>query len=176
MKFVALSRQYYADWCKSCQKFGAKYRQLARDLGDRVDVDGAVLRSGDVRFGEVEYTASARLCKTLKVNKLPTVHVYRAGSGKVVDMTCKPSMFHLVVDELHRVLDGSSSGVVDDDDAEADKDKAAVRSGGNMTNASFDMTMVAGLSLGEEIVASLKKKKEEEDEGAKKETNWFWKQ
>jgi hypothetical protein len=146
-------------------------------LGDRVNVDGAVLRSGNVRFGEVEYTASARLCKTLKVNKLPTVHIHRAGSGKVVDMTCKPSLFHLVVDELHRVLDGSSPGVVDADDAEADaKDKAVVTSDGNMTNASFDMTMVAGLSLGEEIVASLKKKKEEEDEGAKKETNWFWKQ
>jgi hypothetical protein len=34
--------------------------------------------------------------------------------------------------------------------------------------------MVAGSSLGEDIVASLKKKKNE-DEGAKKETNWFWK-
>jgi hypothetical protein len=29
--------------------------------------------------------------------------------------------------------------------------------------------------LGEDIVASLKKKKKNEDEGAKKETNWFWK-
>ena len=170
--------EYFADWCKSCSKFGAKYRHLAHDLGDVIDLDGGVVRSGDVRFAEVEYTVSARLCKTLKVNKLPTVHIYRAGSGKVVDMTCKPSLFHLVVDELRRVLDGSSSGASDADDAEAEadtNDEAAMSNRGDIkTNASFDVTMVAGSSLGEEIVASLKKKKNE-DEGAKKETNWFWK-
>ena len=172
--------EYYADWCKSCSKFGAKYRHLAHDLGDVIDLDGGVVRLGDVRFAEVEYTTSARLCKTLKVNKLPTVHVYRAGSGKVVDMTCKPSLFHLVVDELRRVMDGSSSGASDADDAEAEadtNDEAAWSNRGDIkTNASFDVTMVAGSSLGEDIVASLKKKKKKnEDEGAKKETNWFWK-
>ena len=177
--FPSRSPEYFADWCKSCRKFGEKYRHLAHDLGDVVDLDGGVVRSGGVRFAEVEYTASARLCKILKVNKLPTVHIYRAGSGKVVDMTCKPSLFHLVVDELRHVLDRSSSGASDADDAEAEAevntDDEAARSNrsGIKTNASFDVTMVAGSSLGEEIVASLKKKNE--DEGAKKETNWFWK-
>lgn len=87
--------KFYADWCKSCQKFGIKYHHLAQhDMSDN-----------NVRFAEVEYTASAQLCKTLKINKLPTCHIYRRGKGKIVDMTCKPSLFHLVVDELNRVLD-----------------------------------------------------------------------
>jgi hypothetical protein len=54
-----------------------------------------------------------------------------------------------------------------------DDEAARSNRSGIKTNASFDVTMVAGSSLGEEIVASLKKKNE--DEGAKKETNWFWK-
>jgi hypothetical protein len=158
--------EFFADWCKSCQKFGAKYRILARDLGDVVEPDGVVVRAGDVRFAEVEYTASARLCRTLKVNKLPTVHVYRAGMGKVVDMTCKPSLFHLVVDELRRVLDEEAK-------ADANDEAAGSRRGDVATEASFHATMVAGSSLGEELVASLKR--ENEDEGAKKEAKWFWK-
>ena len=169
-----LSPEYYADWCKSCQKFGAKFRHLAHDRGDLVDVDGNVVRRGDVRFAEVEYTESARLCRTLKVNKLPTVHMHVAGCGKVVDMTCKPSLFHLVVDELHRVMDGSmaslSSGA-DADVMEANADAnymAEVRGSGSTTNSSFDVTMVDGVSLGEKIVASLKRGKEKKDEGAKR--------
>jgi hypothetical protein len=43
-----------------------------------------------------------------------------------------------------------------------------------MKNTTFDMTMVAGSSLGEVIVASLNEKKED---GANKKLlpNWFWK-
>jgi hypothetical protein len=134
-----------------------------------------VVRRGDVRFAEVEYTASARLCKTLKVNKLPTVHMHVAGCGKVVDVTCKPSLFHLVVDELHRVMDGSassssSSSGVDADGVETDANvnMAEVRSDGGTTNSSFEIAMVDGSSLGEEIVASLRRGKEKTDGGLKK--------
>ncbi|KAL3808287.1 hypothetical protein ACHAXA_001176 [Cyclostephanos tholiformis] len=148
--------KYYADWCKSCQKFGAKFRHLAHDLGDRIDVDGDVVRSGRARFAEVEYATGARLCRALKVNRLPTVHVYRPGRGKVVDVTCKPSLFHLVVDELHRVMD----------ETDADANEARVGTDGDMAHSSFDATMVAGSYLGEEIVASLQRGKEK-DEGAK---------
>ena len=81
------------------------------------------------------------------MNKLPTVHMYRKGSGKIVDMTCKPSLFHLVIDELHRVL--GDVGKPDESNS----------------NDAFDATMVAGSALGEEIVASLKKEDEK--------SNWF---
>lgn len=97
-----------------------------------------------------------------------------AGCGKVVDMTCKPSLFHLVVDELHRVMDGSmaslSSGA-DADVMEANADAnnmAEVRGSGSTTNSSFYATMDDGSSLGEKIVASLKRGKEKKDEEAKR--------
>lgn len=141
--------EFYAEWCKSCQKFGLKFRQLASDE------EG----SDKVRFAQIEYTANAKLCKTLKVNKLPTVHMYRKGNGKIVDMTCKPSLFHLVVDELHRVLGGD---VVEKRD-----------NGESNSKIVFDEAMVAGSALGEEIVASLKKEEEEEVHGGKKQKNWF---
>ncbi len=75
------------------------------------------------------------------MNKLPTVHMYWKGSGKIVDMTCKPSLFHLAVDELHRVLG---------DVGKPDERNSYV----------FDVTMVVGSALGEEIVASLKEEEE----------------
>ncbi|KAL3761085.1 hypothetical protein ACHAWU_006491, partial [Discostella pseudostelligera] len=114
-----------------------------------------VISSNKVRFAQIEYTANAKLCKTLKVNKLPTVHMYRKGRGKIVDMTCKPSLFHLVVDELHRVLGG------------VDEETGNSESNDNV----FDVAMVAGSALGEEIVASLKK--EEVVDGTKRQSNWF---
>ena len=141
---IASYTEFYAEWCKSCQKFGLKFRQLASDE------DG----SDKVRFAQIEYTANAKLCKLLKVNKLPTVHMYRKGSGKIVDITCKPSLFHLVVDELHRVLD--DVGKTDDSNSNV-----------------FDVTMAAGSALGEEIVASLKKEEEEVDGGTPKQSHWF---
>jgi thioredoxin-like negative regulator of GroEL len=151
--------KFYADWCKSCQKFGIKYRHLAHEMG------------GNVRFAEVEYTASAQLCKTLKVNKLPTCHIYRRGKGKIVDMTCKPSLFHLVVDELNRVLDEAKNDTTSNVETNAN---VIMNDDEKMKNTTFDMTMVAGSSLGEVIVASLNEKKED---GANKKLlpSWFWK-
>jgi len=153
--------KFYANWCKSCQKFGIKYRHLAHDTGGNA-----------VRFAEVEYTASAQLCKSLKINKLPTCHIYRRGKGKIVDMTCKPSLFHLVVDELKRVLlDEAKNDTTDASETDAN---VIMNDDEKMKNTKFDLTMVAGSSLGEEIVASLNEKKE--DEANKKLLPyWFWK-
>lgn len=147
--------KFYADWCKSCQKFGIKYRHLAHDMGDRVNIDGEIVHWGNVRFAEVEYTASARLCKSLKVNKLPTVHMYQRGKGKIVDMTCKPSLFHLVVDELYRLQNKSEVNSKSEMDIMHEKE---VTRDGDRTSASFDLTMIAGLSLGKELTASMKEK------------------
>lgn len=158
--------KFYATWCKSCQKFGVKYRHLAFEEGDRiVGMEGTVVHSGEVRFAEVEYSASAKLCKLLKVKKLPTVHMYRKGKGKIVDMTCKPSLFHLVVDEMHRVLDDSDIAESSDvTELEAETEQVGAHS--NATSASFDRAMVDGSILADEIVASLGK------EVPKKES-WF---
>lgn len=161
--------KFYANWCKSCQKFGVKYRHLAFEEGDRIiGMEGTTVHSGKVRFAEIEYAASAKLCKSLKVKKLPTVHMFRKGKGKIVDMTCKPSLFHLVADEMHRVLDDSGNiESLDDTELEA-AETEQVEIHNNATSASFDRSMVAGSTLVDGIVASLGKEKE-----APKKEKWF---
>lgn len=156
--------KFYASWCKSCARFGKRYRHLAFDEGDRINFEGSIYHSGKVRFAEVEYTASAKLCKSLKVRRLPTVHMYRKGKGKIADMTCKPSEFHFVVDEMHRLLD-DSGGVESSPEMEAGKEIQmekvhhvhGVGGNGNVTSTSFD-------SLGDEIMASLGGKEESKKE------------
>ncbi|EJK49258.1 hypothetical protein THAOC_31889, partial [Thalassiosira oceanica] len=73
--------KFYASWCKSCAKFGVKYKRLARERGD-VAVADEIVRAGEARFAEVEYTANARLCKSLKVKRLPSVHFHVRGEGE----------------------------------------------------------------------------------------------
>lgn len=173
--------KFYANWCKSCQRFGLKYRHLAFDRGDRVDAEGSLYHTGDVRFAEAEYSASAKLCKALKVRKLPTVHMHVAGRGRVADMCCKPSQFQMVVDEVQRQLDGtavvevmaeSSTPVIE---AEAEVE-AGTAIGGNAMDAgdSFDEAMTNGSSLADEIMASLRGKEErQQGSSGEKEKSWF---
>ena len=131
-----------------------------------------------MNLNQVEYSAGAQLCKLLKVRRLPTVHMYKKGSGKIADMTVKPSLFHLVVDEFHRVV-GDNSIVLK---AETTVDKELklqhnVTSNSNMTTAPFNEAMLAGDSLGDEIIASLKKEKKEEMKPDKdKKKSWFFAQ
>jgi len=168
--------KFYATWCKSCQKFGVKYRHLAFEEGDRVvGKEGTIIHSGKVRFAEIEYAASAKLCKLLEVKKLPTVHMYRKRKGKIADMTCKPSLFHLVVDELHRVLDDDSVGISSEsssDVAELMESVETKQTGihSKVTSESFNEAMEDGQStLGNEIVASL----QEEKKVTPKKATWF---
>lgn len=164
MTFTPL-RRFYAHWCKSCQKFGMKYRHLAFEEGDRIGPEGAVVRPGEVRFAEAEYTASAKLCKSLRVKKLPTVHMFRRGRGKVADMTCKPSMFHLVVDEMRRLLDAGLTAVPVESVAEVQLEETMkMERNVNVTDTTFD-------GLSDEIMTLLKKKKKAAIE--KEKSTWF---
>lgn len=43
--------KFYANWCKSCQRFGLKFRHLAFEEGDRISGD-SVYHSGNARFAE----------------------------------------------------------------------------------------------------------------------------
>ena len=58
---MTASFRFYASWCKSCQKFGTKYRKLAYDEGDQLNAEGSITQLGNVRFAEVEYTANAQV-------------------------------------------------------------------------------------------------------------------
>jgi len=107
--------KFYASWCKSCKRFGVSFRHLAYEDGDHLNPkNGDVVHLGNARFAEVEYSANAQLCKTLKVRKLPTVHYYKRGEGKLSELTCKPSQFQVVVDEMNRLLDGNYNDVDDE--------------------------------------------------------------
>jgi len=155
--------KFYANWCKSCQKFGIKYRRLAYEEGDHIDIAGSMVHMGKVRFAEAEYSASAELCKSLQVRKLPTVHMFRKGEGKIADMTCKPSLFHLVIEEMHQLMD--NSGIEESLPCAKPETKIYAGTNGNITSTSFD-------ELGDEIMTSLRKK--EEKVGAEKEKkSWF---
>lgn len=161
--------KFYASWCKSCQRFGLKFRHLAFEEGDRVIGDVAPHHLGEVRFAEVEYSAAAKLCKALRVRKLPTVHMHKLGRGKVADMCCKPSQFQLVVDEVRRQLDGTEEGsavtemelpshaVTEVAEAVATPVKLSNTTG---SGNSFDDMMKKGTSLADEIIASMRKDKE----------------
>lgn len=76
-------------------------------------------------------------------------------------MTCKPSQFHLVEDELHRLMD--QSGTVEQQPPAAFAFEEKVDSS-NVT--SFERAVS---KLGDEIMESLTEKKKEE----KKEKSWF---
>jgi thiol-disulfide isomerase/thioredoxin len=116
--FVFTNR-FYASWCKSCQKFGVLYKRLALQKGDIVDTsrssssstsgngsgdDEVLLKYGDVRFAEVEFSANAELCCTLGIKKLPNVHLYKGDLGRITGFPCGPSKFSLLEETLERFL------------------------------------------------------------------------
>jgi len=181
--------KFYASWCKSCQKFGQKYRKLAHELGDQVYFDGTLAHRGKVRFAEAEYSENAKLCKSLKVRKLPTVHIYRKGKGKLVDMTCRPSQFENVIDELNRLLDasgediseeckGGNAGVVALPPFYADefeKPHHADETRDKADDLLFDKTMEDGSNFAEGLLKEVHRKmgKDKVSNGTEEKTQWF---
>lgn len=121
--------KFHASWCKSCQKFGIRYKKLALKEGDKIDRRGTVLEKGRVRFAEVEFTANADLCRTLGVHKLPYIHIYSGSKGRVADFACGPKNFPLVIEKMNKFLDKE------------------------MTH--FDKTMEAGSALADAIATEL---------------------
>jgi len=126
--------KFHATWCKSCQKFGLKFRKLAYEYGDRIGENGKVLERGQVRFAEVEFAANADLCRSLGVKRLPYIHMYRGSEGLLNEFACGPKHFHLVCEALIDYL----------------KDNSKIRQIENIDGA-----MLAGEELGREIVDGL---------------------
>lgn len=60
--------------------------------GDKLDRRGKIVKSGRVRFAEVELKQNLRLCKSLGIKKLPYIHYYKAGIGKIDDYVCLPKV------------------------------------------------------------------------------------
>jgi len=84
--------KFHAAWCKSCQKFGMRYNELAlkESKGD-----------ADVCFGQIEFGSNRQLCKSLAIRRLPTIHFYKYGE-KIDGFACGPSKFNLLLDTMSR--------------------------------------------------------------------------
>ena len=131
---------------------------------------------GNVRFAEVEYSQNAKLCKSLKVKKLPTVHYYKRGGGKLSELTCKPSQFQLAIDEMNRLLDGSDADDVDNtiEDSSVDIGEEVTvprnMSDGskNITSSSFDEALE---NLSQEIMKTIQSN--HTTSGGKEKNSWF---
>ncbi|OLQ00757.1 Thioredoxin-like 2-1, chloroplastic [Symbiodinium microadriaticum] len=57
---------YYAPWCRACQKLLRYVQKIARDEKFR-----------NVEFASVDFERSRELCKSKSVDKLPTMEIYR---------------------------------------------------------------------------------------------------
>ena len=168
--------KFYASWCKSCKRFGVSFRHLAFEEGDHLNPDGEIVHVGNVRFAEVEYSQCAQLCKTLKVKKLPTVHYYKRGEGKLSELTCKPSQFQLVVDEMNRLVDGSDvediKSITMDSKTDGIEGSAPIRNANddskNITSSSFDEALD---NLSQEIMKTIQTN--QTSSGTKEKNSWF---
>jgi len=97
--------KFHAAWCKSCQKFGLRYKKLALEEGDKVDCEGRSLERGRVRFAEVEFNSNIKLCRSLGIKRLPHIHMYKGSQGRIEDFSCSPKNFHTVIDKLNENVD-----------------------------------------------------------------------
>ena len=124
--------RFYASWCKSCHKFGLKYKKLASEHGDKIDKDGNIVFSGKVRFSQVEYGKNRFLCSSFGIKKLPYIQIYKRGVGKIDEFSCGPKAFDSkLVTRLNELLEMSDEEM------------------------RFDVDMGEGHALGERIMNSL---------------------
>lgn len=124
--------KFYASWCKSCAKFGIKYKQLARNHGDLFDDKGNEIRKGNVRFAEIEYGKNVQLCKSFGIKKLPFVQIYKATHGRIDEFSAGPKVFkEKVTTRVEELLEMSDDEI------------------------SFEKNMKDGEMLGDSIVSSI---------------------
>jgi len=122
----------YASWCKSCAKFGLKFKHLAQHHGDMYDKKGNLKQNadslGDVRFAQIEYGSNRLLCKSFGIKKLPFVQLYMGSGipsssasanienadadfvnvGKIDEFVCGPAKFdNLVAKRVDELLHSS---------------------------------------------------------------------
>jgi len=125
--------KFYASWCKSCHKFGIKYKKLATKHADLLDNASQLSERGEVRFAEVEYGKSTSLCRSLGVRKLPYVMIHKVSVGKIAEFPCGPKYFdERLVNRLNQYLEMSDEEL------------------------QFEQKMEGGTSLGNDILSQLR--------------------
>jgi thiol-disulfide isomerase/thioredoxin len=131
--------RFHASWCKSCQKVGVKYRQLALDVTDVYDRDNNLVKTGKVRFATVEFGANPQLCRGLNIKRLPYIHMYKGSLGKIAEFPCGPLKFPNLVEKLDHFTQLSNEELL------------------------FEKEMQDGEVLGDEIVTQLQRKANDDD-------------
>jgi len=107
--------KFYAPFCKACNIFRSKFRKLAFDRGDRLNTAGNVVRDGDVRFAEVEYSSNVKLCKSLSIKTFPSVLIFRGGDDTTCsisggnrlplsEIVCKQTAFDDIIAEINHLI------------------------------------------------------------------------
>jgi len=102
----------HAPYCKACRAFGIKFRKLAMEKGDLLNTAKEKVRSGDARFGAIDYASNVKLCKNMGVKKFPTVLIFRGGKKgdgggrgeKLREIVCKQSAVEDIVGEIDELL------------------------------------------------------------------------
>mmetsp|Transcript_12354 Transcript_12354/g.19983 ORF Transcript_12354/g.19983 Transcript_12354/m.19983 type:complete len:207 (-) Transcript_12354:517-1137(-) len=97
----------YAPYCKACRAFRIKFRKLAMEKGDLINTAGKAVRSGDARFGEIDYASNVKVCKNLGVKKFPTVLIFRGGGDnieKLSEIVCKQTAIEDIVAEIDQLM------------------------------------------------------------------------
>merc|ERR1711957_267439 len=103
--------KFYADWCKSCHKFGVKYKKLALTHGDKIDRKGKI-NCGQVNFAEIEFGENRELCRSLGIKKLPYVLIYKGNMGLIDQFSCGPKFFdEKVVKRLNNYMSMSDEEI-----------------------------------------------------------------
>lgn len=107
-RLLPTTRRFHASWCKSCQKFGLKFKGLAKHRGDwigtGINYDRQVVREGDVRFASIEIGTNLGMCQHLKVKTLPFVHLYAEGE-QLAGFPCGPARFYKLKEQLQYFQD-----------------------------------------------------------------------
>ena len=80
-----------------------QYERIGKNIGDLVvvDEDGSetLVKEGEIRMAEIEYGANRKLCKSLGVKKVPSVHFY--SRGKLIDgFPCGPKKIAMLLEKL----------------------------------------------------------------------------
>jgi thiol-disulfide isomerase/thioredoxin len=98
--------RFYAPFCKACRAFGIKFRKLATERGERTNAAGGVVRRGDARFGEIEYSSNVRLCKNLSIKTFPAVIIFRGGvrAERLSEIVCKQTAIDDIISEMDQLM------------------------------------------------------------------------
>lgn len=64
-----------------------------------------MVQPGRVRFAEIEFGANNKLCRALKIKRLPSVHIHKGATGQLAGFPCGPSKFPILEAKLESYLE-----------------------------------------------------------------------